>query len=225
MKITVFGDSILKGVLFENGSYRRNGEWEEALSRELGVEIRNRSRFGCTVGKALPMLTNELKKPAEAGELVVLEFGGNDCDYDWAAIAEAPDREHLSKTPPERFAASYRDFFRMIREAGRKPVAVNLPPIHSERYLSFLCRNGLSRENILRWLGDCETIYRWQKTYSTLVTQLAREENVPLLDIRSAFPEAPDLLAPLLCADGIHPNHDGQKRIYRALSACGIVHG
>lgn len=217
MNITVFGDSICKGVLFDGGRYRRNGSWERSLALELGCEIRNRSRFGSTIHKALPALRKEMESPGRSEDLVLLELGGNDCDYDWSAIAADPNGRYQCHTPPELFAADYREAIRRIRESGRTPIAANLPPIHAERYFSFICRNGLSRENLLRWLGEIDAISRWQKTYSDLVVQLAREEQVELVDLRGVFPRERDVLERFLCQDGIHPSLMGQERIYEAL--------
>ena len=40
MKITVFGDSILKGIVLENGRYSINHDWERRLSDECGQALR-----------------------------------------------------------------------------------------------------------------------------------------------------------------------------------------
>ena len=64
MNVLVFGDSILKGVRLENGSYSRDRSWEERLAEQFGLKILNRSRFGCTVEKALPMIRRECASPA-----------------------------------------------------------------------------------------------------------------------------------------------------------------
>lgn len=217
MNLTIFGDSIMKGVLFENGRYVIDSSWERAITEQTALAIRNRSHFGCTITKALPALIREAERPCGSEEPVLLEFGGNDCDYDWAAISADPEGCHLCKTPPEVFAADYRRVVRMLRESGRRPLMLTLPPIHSRRYLDFICSKGLSKEKILGWLGDTEAIYRRQKTYSDLVTQIAREEQAEILDLRAAFPETPGELEPLLCDDGIHPSRMGQERIFDLL--------
>ena len=216
LNVTVYGDSILKGVVFENGKYRRNGIWERTLAEELGISIRNCSHFGSTIQKIMPTLRKHSGEPGP-GEVVLLEFGGNDCDYDWAAIAENPDGRHHCKTPPELFAACYREAIALIRSSGRIPVALTLPPILSERYLNFICSRGISKEKIVSWLGDIGAISRRQKTYSELVTLVAREEQAELIDLRRAFPEEESDLERCICADGIHPSAVGQELIYRAL--------
>lgn len=222
VKITVYGDSIFKGVLFEDGHYLVDNSWEALLAEKLGVTIHNRSRFGCTVTKALAAIKRDGERPAEPEEYALMELGGNDCDFDWAAIARAPNRGYESKTPPRAFTEQYREAVRLVRESGRVPVIASLPPIHSEKYLTFLCRDGLSRRNIVYWLGDVEAISRWQAMYSELVEDVARREGVRLLDIRAPFPQAGVELADLLCSDGIHPSHAGQRLIYDTLCAASL---
>lgn len=217
MQATIFGDSILKAVLYENGKYRMNMEPEREFSAESGIQIHNYARFGCTIRKAIRWIRRDCEESGKPEDSVVLEFGGNDCDYDWARISQNPVLRIQCKTPPEEFAALYREAVSLIRQSGRIPVAMTLPPIHSERYLDFLCRKGLSRENLLLWLGDAGAIGRRQQTYSELVRQIAREEQAVLADVRVAFPREEDALAPLLCEDGIHPNPAGQARILACL--------
>lgn len=219
MNITIYGDSILKGILLENGRYRINREWEERFAQSSGTQIKNRSRFGCTIQKALGFIRRDSQKPCEEGEYALLEFGGNDCDYRWSEIAAAPEAAHDCNTPPEQFMREYREAVRLVRESGRIPVMATLPPIHSERYLSFICRDGLSRENILAWLGDVEAISRWQEKYSAMVEEIAKAEGVRLIDLRGAFLRDERGLEALLCADGIHPSREGQGLIYDTLSA------
>jgi len=219
MKITLYGDSILKGVVLEDGKYRMDRRWEQRLCDEYGLVIKNSSHFGSTIGKALPLIRRDSEKDFEAGEIAVLEFGGNDCDYDWAAISADPDRSHDCKTPPALFRRQYREAVELIRRSGRCPVILTLPPIHSLRYLQFICRNGLSRQSILRWLGDVEAICRWQAAYSDMALEIAQREGVRMLDLRGAFLRDGRSLEELLCADGIHPSRLGQGIIFDAAAA------
>ncbi len=221
MDITVYGDSILKGVRWEGGRYLVDREWEQILSRQLGQRITNRARFGCTLRKGLAVIRHDLAH--SPGGFAVLEFGGNDCDHDWAAIAADPTGEHTSKTPPEEFVALYREAIVLLRRGGMTPVVLTLPPIHSKLYLSFLCRNGLSREGILAWLGDVERIARWQAWFSDLAAEAARAEGARLIDLRAAFPEDPELVRALVSEDGIHPSRLGQWLICKTLSDRAVV--
>jgi len=219
MKVTVYGDSILKGVLFLDGKYTVDHRWERELAETLRLNVDNRSRFGNTIQKLLPVLRRDGAAEGEGG-YALLEFGGNDCDYDWKAISAEPTGRYRCKTPPEQFLTLYREAIALLRGHGKTPVVLTLPPIHSERYLDFICRAGLSRENILHWLGDVEAISRWQETYSSLVRQVAREEQTALVDLRAAFPREPRALEELLCDDGIHPSRAGQRLIGLTLRDC-----
>ncbi len=219
MDITVFGDSILLGVLLENGRYRMERSWERRLAQEHALCIRNRAHFGNTLGRALAQIERDCASGGTEGGAVVIEFGGNDCDYDWAAVAADPEGEHVCKTPPERFAALYRQALRRVAESGREPVALTLPPIHSRRYLDHICRGGLSRENILHWLGDVDAIYRWQRGYSEAAAQIAGELGVRCIDLRRSFLRDAHSPEELLCEDGIHPSLLGQGLIFDTLTA------
>lgn len=219
MNITVYGDSILKGVLLEDGKYKMNRSWEQRLAAEHGLTIRNKAHFGSTIGKAMGLIEKDCESIWPAGEVAVLEFGGNDCDFDWAAIAADPAGSYDAKTPPEAFEASYRRAVELVEKSGRKPVMLTLPPIHSVRYLNFICRDGLKKENIVRWLGDVEAISRWQGMYSELVAKLARETGVRIIDLRAAFLRDRHSPEELLCVDGIHPSRLGQGLIFEAFSA------
>lgn len=221
MQATIFGDSILKAVLYENGKYRMNMEPEREFSAESGIQIHNHARFGCTIRKAIGWIRRDCEESGKPEDSVVLEFGGNDCDYDWARISQNPALRIQCKTPPEEFAALYREALALIRQSGRRPVAMTLPPIHSLRYLNFVCKNGLLKENLLRWLGDAGAIGRRQRLYSELALQVAREEQAEVIDLRAAFPQDETALAELLCEDGIHPNQKGQARILNEIrTAC-----
>jgi lysophospholipase L1-like esterase len=213
MNLIAYGDSIMKGVRYTDGKYSVSSFWEQHLKDRFGINVINRSRFGCTIPKALPVIKKKSCDEGEGRSVVFLEFGGNDCDYDWKAISDDPSGRHQCKTPPEVFVSDYREAISVLRENGSHPVMLTLPPILASRYFDFICRNGNSRSNILRWLGSVFSIERWQKTYSELIQQIAREEQVDLIDLRAEFPSNGKDLERLICEDGIHPTEEGQRLI------------
>ena len=208
----------MKGVLYRDGKYQVNHHWESMFSESFSVSLLNQSRFGNTVQKALPGLKHYCASRPAVREYALLELGGNDCDYDWASVAAMPEGRHFCKTPAETFISSYREAISLLRGSSRIPVAVTLPPILPRRYLDYICSKGLSRASIMQWLGREEEIARWQETYSSLVYQTAREEQIPVLDLRRSFPQNRLELESLIGSDGIHPSLAGQALIYDFLS-------
>ncbi len=217
--ISIFGDSILKGVRMLSGTTRYGTTDDiglESIAKQHDWVLDNRSRFGCTILKGEALLNRQLEKD-ETPAAVLLEYGGNDADFRWAEVAARPYDEHLPNTPLPVFSETLRRMIRTLRAHNIKPVLSTLPPISSERYLDWITRDGLSKENILTWLGDANAIYRYQENYSRTIERLASELGCYLVDLRSAFLEKRSIL-PYLCADGIHPNDAGQKLIHEALS-------
>lgn len=213
-RILLLGDSILKGIQVSLGSRRYQVENHvdlDGIASRYGLSIENGSRFGCTVEKGRQLIFRALEK-GTAGDAIVMDFGGNDSDFDWAAVAADPTGEHLPHTPLPVFVEVYRDILTTLSAHRVSSVVTTLPPVMGERYLDWICRDGLSKENILCWLGSAETIYRYQEAYSRAVEGLARETGTPLVDLRGAF-LAHRRIETLYCEDGIHPNTDGQMLI------------
>ena len=213
-KIWVFGDSILRGVVWSESAGRyinsdKLGEKEIACC--YGIEITNRSRFGCTLQKGTKIVEKQFEN-ASICDAALIEYGGNDCDFNWAEVAAAPTKTHTPNTPLDEFEALYKETVRALKEKGTLPVLCNLIPVCADRYLSWITRTGLSKENILHWLGDENAIYRFQERYSRKIEEIAKAEQCPLIDLRGAFLNVRQMET-LFCTDGIHPNEQGQALI------------
>ena len=220
-QVTLLGDSILKGIQVDLGSRRYHSQNEMnvgALESEFQLSVRNDAHFGATVRKGSRLLDRILERKLPC-DLLVMDFGGNDCDFRWKEIAENPDGEHQPNVPLPEFVEQYREMIRRIRSHGIRPILTNLPPLDSGRFFNWWC-GDLDREAVLRWLGDVGNIYAWQERYSRAVERLAREENVELVDVRGAFLDHGHL-EQVLCADGTHPNTAGQGLITRAFQDYG----
>ena len=156
-------------------------------------------------------------------DVVVLEYGGNDCDFDWADVAAHPDDEHQPHTPINDFVACYREMIDMLMQRGIRPILMSLPPLDASRYFDWITKGGLNRENILHWLGDVQRIYRFHERYSIAITNLARQLNCRYVDVREAFLAVPRC-GDLLCADGIHPNEKGHRVMQEAFAGFFAAH-
>ena len=209
----VFGDSVLRGVIFDEkaGGYRMHRGRFSGVQERFHLDIKNNSRFGFTVERGSELIRETVTRENHP-EFVFLEYGSNDCNFDWAKIAEEPDSEHDPVTPAEKFLKIYSELIDYVYECDSMPVVVLPTPIDSEKFLTWICRKGLSRENILHWLGSTEMIYRWQEYYSGLCERLAREKGCLLIDLRTPFLVRHDY-DKLLCADGMHPTEKGHELI------------
>lgn len=212
-RVCIWGDSVLKGVILDEnrGSYKLlDNNAVERFGSQTGLEIVNRSRFGCTVGKARDALERALQGPRPF-DIALLEFGGNDCDFNWPAVAADPTAKHLPNTPLPEFVRTLQQMIDRLARLSIRPLLMSLPPIHSGSYLEFLHRKGCDRDRLLRFLGDVEQIYRFHESYSLQITRLAAQNPICVYaPVREAF--LADSRGPgLLCSDGIHPNAEGHK--------------
>ena len=180
---------------------------------EAGVEVCNRSKMGATVDKGAQIV----EKSEGVDGLVLLEYGGNDCDYDWESIAQNPQGEHEPKLSLSSYKEIYRKLIRSLKQAGRQVMLCALPPIDAVKYFAHITKDRAA-ENILKWLGDVSMLSRWQEIYSAAVRELALEEGCPLVDLRTPFLES-HRFEELLSADGIHPTQAGHDLIERTLRA------
>lgn len=215
--ICVFGDSIGKGVVLHPNTSR----YElirvnlEKLLGLSGVKIQNYSIFGCTVSKVLTVIKKHALELTGYNS-VLLELGGNDCDFVWNEVADNPEKKHAPKTPLAEFKRLYKQVIDEVRSYGGRPIILTLPPLEPNRFFNWVSR-GINRDNILKWLGDVDMIYRWQERYNVEVMLLAAKMAVPVIDIRSAFLECNNY-RDFICSDGIHPNKDGYDLIYRTIA-------
>jgi len=226
MNIQIFGDSILRGVILDPANRRYYPIPEEHFRRfgeEFGLNLFNRSSFGCIIGKGYRKIKAMLSSDNPECDAAVLEYGGNDCDFDWKEVAENPDLPHQPKTPLSLFKNTYHQIIGELKNRGIIPIIMSLPPICAERYFNWITRTGLSRERILSWLGDIQTIARYQELYSLAVTEIALKTNSYFIDIRSAFLERRDYAA-LICEDGIHPNKAGHDLIAKVCADFAARH-
>jgi len=211
--VEVFGDSILKGIqLGEDNRYHVDNNIEiDMLEKKFKLDIKNFSRFGCTISKGFSRIEKRLMGDKPKCDAIVMNFGGNDCDFDWSQVAERPEEEHLPNTPIDVFEEKYVKLINMIREKGIRPIITTLPPLDAQKFFNWFC-DGLDKVNVVKWLCGVESIYRWQENYSRTIERIAESTGTPLADLRGAFLKHRKL-EPLLCEDGTHPNTAGQKII------------
>ncbi len=214
-EIYVFGDSVMKGVVLDQVHDRYKllpRTARERIEDEFQIKLNNRSHFGATITRGQALVKKIIERDQNC-KTVVLEFGGNDSDFDWEAVAKDPLGVHEPHTTLEVFTKKYRELVEYLKEKKISPVLMNLPPILPERYLDYICRNGLSKENILSYIGDINMIYHFQELYSKAIEKIAHSTGAFLIDVRQAYLKRTDL-PDLICIDGVHPNASGHELLY-----------
>lgn len=214
--VNIYGDSVMKATV-PDADLHYHFRFDEYAKRfeTLPVTLVSRAKFGATVEKGASMLDHDLNKGLSC-RYALLEYGGNDCNFNWAEVAETPEEEHLPQTELGLFVQTLSDMADKLTERGVQPVLMTLPPIDAEKYFRFIIRDGISGENLLKWLGDVQVIYRFQELYSDAVAALAARKGLPCVDVRSLL--LPDhRYDTLVSADGIHPAERAYEKIADAL--------
>ncbi len=209
--IHLFGDSIGKGIMFDESRGRyaiARDRCETQLQSKLGVPVENHARMGATVSEGLRDLMEAEGIP---GSLVAIEFGGNDCDMEWAQIAADPCAYHEAKVPLDKFRKLLSEFVQQVRALGAKPLLVTPPPLIAQRFFQWVTKN-LDADAVLRYVKDVQSIYRWQERYANAVWDVALQTGCIVFDLRDAFLSHKEV-ADYMSLDGMHPNARGHMLI------------
>ncbi len=220
-QMIIYGDSIGKGVIWNDERQRyciSKNACIKSLSAALPFPVENRCAMGNTVEKCLTEFKSV--KPIR-GAAVVFELGSNDSDMPWDLVSAEPGREHPARVPLHEFYRDYRDLIRLAKRRHMIPVAAVPIPLDGEKYLAWVSR-GLSRENILRYLGDPVQMSRWQERYAAAVRDVARQERVRIIDLRDYMLKNRQFKT-LYCEDGIHLNDRGQQYLFDCLKEDGLI--
>lgn len=223
MKLVALGDSIIKGVLVQSEGERSRYSLAdksivECCAEKLGGESLNLGKMGCTIEAGERILNRYLDKMSGA-QYVLLEYGGNDSDYNWQEIAEAPEKEHFPRTRLEVFEQVYERVINKIKEMGAIPLVLSLPPMDAERYFAFFSQKWEDgfRANVMRWLGgSTNTIMSGHELYNLATMRVAQRTGTQWIDVTSGLLKDHNYRA-YLCDDGIHPNERGQRMIAEAV--------
>lgn len=214
----VSGDSISRGVIFDEakGKYSVSDKsYVSIVQRSLNGIVSNASRFGNTIVRGIGRLSREIEK--DRPDIVLIEYGGNDCDFAWDEIAAHPESEHEPQTDLALFEETLAGSIATLQDERIVPVLMTLPPLNADNYLKWVSRQDPEAErSILKWLGSATKIYWWQERYSSAIARVAERTKTRCIDVRAAFLRFPDFRS-LICRDGIHPNESGQELIAKTI--------
>lgn len=210
-EILVLGDSVAKGVVVDEEHFRYKMIGESCLNlvkNNVTTQITSLAKFGQTLPGAIERL--EMEKGAKP-DILVVELGSNDCDFNWNKIAEDPGADHKPNTPFDSFKDTLSKFFTELNKRLIEPVVMTIHPIDAERYFKWFTGGDENKaKSILKWLGNVTRIYWWQERYNEAILEVADKHKVQVINTRGAFLNQEDF-RPYLCRDGIHPNAMGHR--------------
>lgn len=162
--------------------------WPAILERLLtergfpGVHCINAGVRGNTSTQGLRRLDKDVL--SHSPDLALVEFGFNDCNI----ILNGPK----PRTLPEQFRTNMESLVDRIREKGAQVILI-----------------ANHRTLLHRILPDGRTYEEHSQDYSAIISQVAAEKRVPLLDMRVLFPGPGLELEEALAEDGIHLSEKG----------------
>ncbi len=179
--------------------------YAERLAREIpSLDVVNAGVGGNDTAKARARFAKDVlaRRPA----IVVIQFGINDAAVDvWKSPpAIAP------RVPLEVYEANLRHFTRSLKQAGAQVVLMTPNPLRwTERLRGMYGRAPYRPE-------EEEGFDLLLRDYAAIVRRLAREENLPLVDVHTALVDlahSQGRKVDALLPDGMHPGSDAHAFI------------
>ena len=207
MKLVVFGDSILKGVITIPDSKSLFDVTENdsltLAQKKLAFELDNRSIYGNITSKGLIKLQKYFEKCSsgdlQPADFCVIEFGSNDCDYDWGTLVQ--------KVSLEQYLENLNQMVALCRQNKVTPLMMGLIPYVCDDWFKTIIK-GQDEAAILEFLGGtAETLGKNQLVYKNAQKDFVQKNNVQFLDPWELFAGHKELM----CYDGIHPNEKGYE--------------
>lgn len=209
----IFGDSLLRGVMpDENGLYHSSeaiglGE----IAKQFGVTIHNYAMPTFTVVQGEQWMNSTLERQP-VPDVAFLEFGGNDCDYRWKELAEGLcGEEEKHRTSLEDFEKTLRRMLLRLQDLQCKPVLVVSPKSYVQRYLEYLCEQGLE-QTVAKYSITSQKLEKEYDQYVAAILGLADEYALIVMDLRTYFVDATPI-GDYYTKDGLHPNERGYQLI------------
>lgn len=215
-QLTIFGDSVMKGVMYNGQKYSLYKSELEKMMSEKGICASKNCKMGATITKAEEIIKKACPEGTDLHDTVVLlEYGGNDSTYDWKAVSENPLGDNAPMTSSDKFVEIYIKIINYLKSLGATVCISTLVPIDAEKYMNFISKE-LSYDNLMKFLGDTSMLYRWHEIYNNIVVKIAEETGSKIIDLRSQFLKSHNF-SELLSEDGIHPTEKGHKLIEETL--------
>lgn len=189
-RIVLLGDSITQGGGGANGYVTLLKKAMDEKHKELGIEVINAG----ISGNKVPDLQRRLQKDVldKKPTLVVIYIGINDVWHGQSDPAKG--------TTPEKFEAGLKDIIGKIKETGSRVV---------------LCTPSVIGEK----MGNANSLDAKLNEYADLSRKIAKEQQLPLCDLRKAFIDylqsnnSQNKSQGILTGDSVHLNDAGNKLV------------
>ncbi len=217
VKIVCFGDSVTRGISFFRGRLRIQRQnypyfLQERLDGEgRDIQVVNKGVWNDTSTHLLQRLKADVLDLDP--DLVLIEIGGNDCNFRWDEVAASPHDVHEPIVPLREYLENVTRLVKEIDGRGTLPVLLTLLPLDPVRYYRHLVR--FYGDKLGHWIGLCGGIEHWHGMYNRFLRRLISDLNISWIDLRNRFKRKGDLQE-LLSDDGVHPLPTG----YRAMAEC-----
>ncbi|MEE3259621.1 MAG: GDSL-type esterase/lipase family protein [Candidatus Latescibacterota bacterium] len=129
--------------------------------------------------------------------------------------------QHPARVSPADFAANLKEIIHLARQNDIVPILLTAPTSHTA---------GAEPEYLAeRWLNDLDKLVPLHRRYAEFVRQVARDEEVLLVDLLTAFDRLPpdEVKTKYFESDGIHLTGEGHKVIalvlYKYFARSGLL--
>ncbi|MFD1677400.1 SGNH/GDSL hydrolase family protein [Alicyclobacillus fodiniaquatilis] len=217
MRIVCAGDSLTRGVTFVHDRPRIVRDnypslLQAALRGEKKVEVLNRGAFNDNSDTLLARLDKDVL--ALQPDVVLVEIGGNDCNFRWGEVAASPEANHQPYVPLRRYIDNVTNLVKRIRDIGATPIFLTLVPLDPVRYYQYLAK--AFGKQIAHWIALCGGIEYWHTGYHHALRQRLRELQVSEIDVREQDGQVVNW-QDMLSEDGIHLTASGYQALSRVV--------
>ncbi|HEO8418315.1 SGNH/GDSL hydrolase family protein [Niallia sp. FSL W8-0635] len=215
MKIICFGDSITRGVSFVKGRLRIiKDNYPTFLEKLFSVNISediivlNKGVFNDNSHLLLKRLEKDVL--SEKPNYVLLNVGGNDCNFNWQEVADSPNSNHEPIVSVQQYMENIKQMVTKMKQSNITPILITLPPLDPVRYYKFIAdKYGTT---ISHWISCCGGIEHWHSLYNLQLNKLIEQFNLPNIDVRTALKKEGNA-TDFISDDGIHLNADGYRKM------------
>lgn len=218
MTIVCFGDSVTRGISYVHGRLRiLKDNYPSLLSKVLepmgSYTVLNKGVFNDNSTLLVERLDRDVLDVSP--DYVLIEIGGNDCNFRWDEVAVHPDDPHEPTVPLQNFLNNIRTIVERVQHAGAVPVLMSILPLDPVRYYERLFETY--GKSIAHWIALCGGIEHWHGRYNRALKKLSSSMTVATIDLRTTFKRSADLQV-LISDDGIHPTSEGYQVMAEAIA-------